>query len=163
MRKFLVVAASALLLTACSSTQNGAELYGDGNAGWREDVDITDLTPTALTKKLQKTGQDVVYFSFNEANLDAEAKATLQTQAELLKENPAALVVIEGRCDERGTREYNLALGDKRANAARSYLIAKGIDGNRIRTISYGKDKPIVLGSDEEAWAKNRNATTVAY
>ena len=163
MRKFLVVAASALLLTACSSAQNGAELYGDGNAGWREDVDITDLSPTALTKKLQKTGQDVVYFSFNEANLDSEAKASLQTQAEFLKNNPTALVVIEGRCDERGTREYNLALGDKRANAARSYLIAKGIDANRIRTISYGKDKPVVLGSDEEAWAKNRNATTVAY
>ena len=139
MRKFLVVAASALLLTACSSAQNGAELYGDGNAGWREDVDITDLSPTALTKKLQKTGQDVVYFSFNEANLDSEAKASLQTQAEFLKNNPPALVVIEGRCDERGTREYNLALGDRRANIARSYLIANGVEAGRIRTIPMGK------------------------
>ena len=69
----------------------------------------------------------------------------------------------EGRCDERGTREYNLALGDRRANMAASYLISNGIASNRIRTISYGKDKPVVLGSNEEAWAKNRSATTVAY
>ena len=163
MKKFLVLTASALLLVACSSTKEGAELYGDANGGWQEDVDVTNLTATALTKKLQKTGTDVVYFSFNSSGLDSQAKADLRTQAEFLKENPTALVVIEGRCDERGTREYNLALGDQRANAARSYLIAQGVAANRIRTISYGKDKPVVLGSDEEAWAKNRNATTVAY
>ena len=164
MRKLLILAASMLLLSACSGDKTGVELYGDATTGgWRDDVNITDLTATDLTKKLQKTGKDVVYFNFNESSLDAKAKADLQAQAEWLKQNPAALIVIEGRCDERGTREYNLALGDKRANAARSYLIAKGISAKRIRTISYGKDKPVVLGSDEEAWAKNRNATTVAY
>ena len=162
-KKLLVLTASALLLVACSSTKDGAELYGDTNGGWQDNVDITNLTATALTKKFHKTGADVVYFSFNESGLDSEAKATLRTQAEWLKENPTALIVIEGRCDERGTREYNLALGDQRANAARSYLIAQGIAADRIRTISYGKDKPVVLGSDEESWAKNRNATTVAY
>ena len=162
-KKLLVLTASALLLVACSSTKDGAELYGDTNGGWQDNVDITNLTATALTKKFHKTGADVVYFSFNESGLDSEAKATLRTQAEWLKENPKALIVIEGRCDERGTREYNLALGDQRANAARSYLIAQGIAADRIRTISYGKDKPVVLGSDEESWAKNRNATTVAY
>ncbi|MBQ3695829.1 MAG: peptidoglycan-associated lipoprotein Pal [Alphaproteobacteria bacterium] len=163
MKKLLVLTASALLLVACSSTQDGAELYGDVNGGWQDDIDVTSLSATALTKKLQQTGYDVVYFSFNDSGLDSQAKATLRSQAEWLKDNPKALIVIEGRCDERGTREYNLALGDQRANAARSYLIAQGISADRIRTISYGKDKPVVLGSDEEAWAKNRNATTVAY
>jgi len=163
MKKLLVLAASALLLTACSSTKNGAELYGNPNGGWQDDVDITNLSATSLTKKMQKTGSDVVYFSFNDSGLDTDAKANLRTQAEWLKDNPTALIVIEGRCDERGTREYNLALGEQRANAARSYLVAQGIASNRIRTISYGKDKPVVLGSDEESWAKNRSATTVAY
>ena len=163
MKKLLILAASALLLTACSSTKEGAELYGTTDGGWNDAVDISNLSATELTKKLQKTGFDVVYFGFNESSLDGQAKADLQKQADWLKENPKALIVIEGRCDERGTREYNLALGEQRANAARSYLIAKGIEANRIRTISYGKDKPVVLGSDEESWAKNRSATTVAY
>jgi len=163
MKKLIVFTASALLLAACSSTQNGAELYGNNAGGWQDDIDITNLSATSLTKKLRKTGDDVVYFSFNESGLDSEAKSTLRDQARWLKENPQALIVIEGRCDERGTREYNLALGDQRANAARSYLIAQGISAKRIRTISYGKDKPVVLGSDEESWAKNRSATTVAY
>jgi len=163
MRKLLITSA-CVLLTACSTTtQTGADLYGNTSGGWREDVDITSLQATSLTKALQKTGQDTVYFNFNEASLDGSAKSTLQQQAEWLQNNPKALIVIEGRCDERGTREYNLALGDKRANAARSYLITKGISANRIRTISYGKDNPIVLGSDEESWAKNRNAKTIAY
>ena len=163
MKKLLIAAVCSVLLVACSSTKEGADMYGDVNGGWAEDVDISNLTATSLTKKLQKTGQDVVYFNFNEANLDSSAKSSLQAQAEWLKANPKALIVIEGRCDERGTREYNLALGDKRANAARSYLIAKGVEANRIRVVSYGKDKPVVLGSDEESWAKNRTATTVAY
>lgn len=163
MKKLLILTASALLLTACSGTKDGAELYGNANGGWQDDVDITDLSATSLTKKLRKTGDDVVYFSLNQSYLDSDAKSTLRKQAEWLKENSKALIVIEGRCDERGTREYNLALGDQRANAARSYLIAQGISSDRIRTISYGKDKPVVLGSDEESWAKNRSATTVAY
>ena len=163
MKKLLVLATSALLLTACSSTKNGAELYGNTNGGWQDDVDITNLSSTSFTKQLKRTGSDVVYFSFNDSGLDGAAKVNLRTQAEWLKDNPSALIVIEGRCDERGTREYNLALGEQRANAARSYLIAQGIASNRIRTISYGKDKPVVLGSDEESWAQNRSATTVAY
>ena len=163
MKKLLILTASTLLLAACSNTPEGADLYGDTAGGWREDADITNLSETALTKQLKQTGTDVVYFDFNESSLDAVDKADLQKQARWLQEHPKALVVIEGRCDERGTREYNLALGEQRANAARSYLIANGVAANRIRTISYGKDKPVVFGSDEESWAKNRNATTVAY
>jgi len=163
MKKLLIVT-TCLALAACSSTKEGAELYGDSvNGGWAESVDVTNLNETPLTKAMRETGRDVVYFKLNESSVDADARADLQKQAEWLKAHPQALVVIEGRCDERGTREYNLALGDKRANAARSYLIARGVEPNRIQTISYGKDKPVVLGSDEAAWAKNRSATTVAY
>ncbi|MBP5343723.1 MAG: peptidoglycan-associated lipoprotein Pal [Alphaproteobacteria bacterium] len=164
MKRLLAAAGTALLLVACSSTQESAmDVYGDANGGWNDSVNIMDLQPTALTKEFQKTGNDVIYFSFNGYSLDAQAKAELTAQADWLNANPRALIVIEGRCDERGTREYNLALGERRANAARSYLMTLGVAANRIRTISYGKDKPVVLGSDEEAWAKNRSATTVAY
>ena len=164
MNKLLAIVSAALLVTACSSSEDAAfDTYGDVSGGWNDSVNIMELKPTALTKEFRDTGNDVVYFEFNAHNLDATAKADLRAQAEWLTAHPKALIVIEGRCDERGTREYNLALGDRRANAARSYLIAQGIAANRIRTISYGKDKPVVLGSDEEAWAKNRSATTVAY
>ena len=164
MNKLFAIMGAALLLTACSSSEDTAmNAYADVNGGWKDSVNIMELEPTALTKEFKNTGIDVVYFDFNAHNLDATAKSDLRAQAEWLTKHPKALIVIEGRCDERGTREYNLALGDRRANAARSYLIAQGIAANRIRTISYGKDKPVVLGSDEEAWAKNRSATTVAY
>ena len=163
MKKILLSTACAFLVAACSSIQNGAEVYGDGNGGWNENVNIADLEATANTKAFHKETPDVVYFALNSSSLDAQSKADLTKQAEWLKAHPMALAVVEGRCDERGTREYNLALGDRRANIARSYLISQGVKANRIRTISYGKDNPVVLGSDEESWAKNRTATTVAY
>ena len=163
MKKILLSTACAFLVAACSSVQNGSEIYGNGQGGWNEDINISDLQATANTKAFHKETPDVVYFTLNSSSLDAGAKADLSKQAEWLKAHPQALVVVEGRCDERGTREYNLALGDRRANIARSYLISKGVKADRIRTISYGKDNPVVLGSDEESWAKNRSATTVAY
>ena len=163
MKKLLASICSILLLSACSSNQ-GFETYGDETTGgWKEGVNIADLEPTAVTKSFRNETNDVVYFALNSSSLDATAKADLRAQAEWLKAHPKALIVVEGRCDERGTREYNLALGDRRANIAASYLIANGVDASRVRTISYGKDKPVVLGSDEESWAKNRSATTVAY
>lgn len=163
MKKLLLVATCACLLTACSATKNGYEVYGNGNGGWDDSVNIADLDATKFTKEFRSETEDVVYFNLNSATLDAVAKGDLKGQVAWLKANPQALVVIEGRCDERGTREYNLALGDRRANIVRSYLISNGIAANRIRTISYGKDKPVDDGHDEAAWAKNRSATTVAY
>ena len=163
MKKLLASVCALLLVSACTSKQ-GFETYGDKTSGgWKEGVNIADLEATAVTKAFRNETNDVVYFALNSSSLDAAAKADLRAQAEWLKKNPKALIVVEGRCDERGTREYNLALGDRRANMAASYLMANGVAANRIRTISYGKDKPVVLGSDEEAWAKNRSATTVAY
>ena len=104
---------------------------------------------------------DTVLFSYDSSTLSADAMATLDAQAALLNAKPSFRVKIEGHADERGTREYNLALGERRASASRDYLVAKGVDGSRIRIVSYGKERPSVVGSNEEAWAMNRRSVTV--
>ena len=104
---------------------------------------------------------DTVLFGYDSSQLSADAMATLDAQAALLNAKPSFRVKIEGHADERGTREYNLALGERRASAARDYLVAKGVDGSRIRIVSYGKERPAVVGSNEDAWAKNRRSVTV--
>ena len=103
---------------------------------------------------------DRVFFGYDQYNLTPEAQRTLEMQAEWLKRYPNVSVTIAGHCDERGTREYNLALGERRASAVRSYLTALGIDGSRIQTISYGKERPAVMGSNPSAWAQNRRGVT---
>ncbi|OYQ28190.1 peptidoglycan-associated lipoprotein [Sandarakinorhabdus cyanobacteriorum] len=108
-----------------------------------------------------QTGSDTVLFGYDSYELDAEAKAVLARHAQWLRQNPAVRVTLEGHTDERGTREYNLALGDRRANSAKNFLATQGIDVARLATISYGKERPAVDGSDEAAWAKNRRAVTV--
>lgn len=162
-KKLLAIICGVALLSACASKEEGADLYGNATGGWNPDVDISELSGTKLTKKFNNDVTPVVYFNLDSSDLDATSKSTLAEQAEWLRKNQRALIVIEGNCDERGTTEYNFALGERRANAARRYLIANGIDAKRIRIISYGKEKPVATGSNEEAWAKNRNATTVAY
>ncbi len=104
---------------------------------------------------------DRVLFGFDKYDLTPEARAILQKQAVWLRRYPSVTVTIEGHTDERGTREYNLALGERRANAVRDYLVALGVEASRLKTISYGKERPVALGSNEEAWAKNRRAVTV--
>ncbi|MGN1062779.1 MAG: peptidoglycan-associated lipoprotein Pal [Alphaproteobacteria bacterium] len=163
LKKLFAIVCAVSLLGACASKEQGADLYGDSNGGWQQNVNISDLKSTATTEQFADEVNAVVYFAFDSAALNAEAKTYLTEQAAWLKAHPRALIVIEGRCDERGTREYNQALGERRANAARSYLVAHGVEAKRIITISYGSEKPVVSGSTEEAYAKNRNATTVAY
>ncbi|WP_374526769.1 peptidoglycan-associated lipoprotein Pal [Novosphingobium sp.] len=109
----------------------------------------------------QMMGQDVIYFDTDKSNIDAVDQAALQAQAAWLAKYPSKRATIEGHCDERGTREYNLALGERRANAAKNYLVSLGIDATRLTTVTYGKDKPVALGSDEASWAKNRRAVTI--
>jgi len=104
---------------------------------------------------------DTIHFALDQYDIDPQSRAILDTQAAWLMKWPNRRITIEGHCDERGTREYNLALGDRRANAAKNYLAAKGIDPSRITTISYGKERPIALGSDEASWAQNRRAVTI--
>jgi peptidoglycan-associated lipoprotein len=103
---------------------------------------------------------ELVYFDFDKSDIRADAQPVLSAQASWLQHYPAVKVRIEGNCDERGTREYNFALGARRADAVRQFLIAHGVDGARITTISYGKERPIDPGNDEQAWARNRNART---
>jgi peptidoglycan-associated lipoprotein len=103
----------------------------------------------------------VVYFDTDRYNIDAEDSTKLQVQAQYFSQNPSVNFTIEGHADERGTRDYNLALGERRANAAKNYLVSIGIPANRIRTVSYGKERPVALGSNEAAWAQNRRAATV--
>ena len=103
---------------------------------------------------------DRVFYDLNKSGLSADAKTTLQKQADRLAKYPQVNVEVAGNCDDRGTEEYNIALGQRRANAARDFLVAKGVTSSRISTISYGKDRPTALGDTEEAWAQNRNAIT---
>lgn len=109
----------------------------------------------------RETMGDTVNFALDQYDLDQRARAILDSQAQWLASNSQVNVSLEGHADERGTREYNLALGDRRANSAKNYLVSRGVSPNRISTISYGKERPAALGSDEGSWAQNRRAVTV--
>lgn len=106
-------------------------------------------------------GQNVIYFDTDRFNVDSAAAAALQTQAQYLLRYPNINVTLEGHADERGTREYNLALGERRANAARDFLVANGVPATRLMVVSWGKERPVAQGSNEAAWAQNRRAVTV--
>lgn len=131
----------------------------------------TTPTPTAPTPSGPAPGSradfmasvlgDTILFDTDRYNIDSEDQGILQSQAQWLARYPAKRVTVEGHADERGTRDYNLALGERRANAAKNYLVSLGIDASRITTVSYGKERPVALGSDEASWAKNRRAVTV--
>ena len=141
-KRIFALFAVVVFLAACETASRGS---GASSAQQRELVKVGNL----------------VQFDYDSSTLSSEARATLDAQAAFLRSNPSLRVTVEGHCDERGTREYNLALGERRASAARDYLVAQGIDGARIRTISYGKERPEVVGSNEEAWAQNRRAVSV--
>ncbi len=166
--RFLSLFAAVVLLAACEtpSDQTGTA-SGQGAAGKSSSVDQGSTgTTTAPAKRPLSTiltvdVGDRVFFAFDKYSLKAKARQTLERQATFLKNNPGVKVMLQGHADERGTREYNLALGDRRANAAKDYLIALGIDPNRVTIISYGKERPAVAGSNEAAWSQNRRAVTV--
>ncbi|WP_114954086.1 peptidoglycan-associated lipoprotein Pal [Sphingosinicella terrae] len=132
-----------------------------GDLGNQDSTIGGTAVPGSRADFLQSVPSDRVLFGFDSYSIDAEARAILDAQAQWLNRNPNVRVTIEGHADERGTREYNLALGDRRANAARDYLQSRGIAANRMQTISWGKERPAVEGSNESAWAQNRRAVTV--
>ena len=159
-----LLAAALLLLAACSSTPEtppgpppGAG--GPGGPGGPAGAGMGAAVPGSQQDLAQSAG-DRVFFEFDRSDITPEAQQTLQRQAQWLQRYPNVTVTIEGHCDERGTREYNLALGERRANSAKQVLLAAGIPSSRVSTISYGKDRPVVPGSTEEAWAQNRVAIT---
>ncbi|MEM9878393.1 MAG: peptidoglycan-associated lipoprotein Pal [Pseudomonadota bacterium] len=116
--------------------------------------------PGSLEDLIETVGSDRVFFEFDSSSLTADAREVLTRQATWMRRFPAVSIRIEGHADERGTREYNLALGSRRANAVKNYLVALGVSDSQVDTISYGKERPAALGSGPEAWAKNRRGVT---
>jgi peptidoglycan-associated lipoprotein len=164
----LRLSAALLLLAACTSAdegpQPGLEGGAEGAAGGRAGIASSELAgqPTPGTQEdLAVSVGDRVFFEYDSAVLTSEATGVLDQQAAWLRQYPDVIVTIEGHTDERGAREYNLALGDRRANAVKNYLVALGISPQRILTISYGEERPAEPGHDETAWARNRRAVTV--
>lgn len=149
--------ALAALLAACSNTPETATTGAASGAG--AGAATNAAAPGTEGDLVQNVG-DRVFFAFDKSNLTPEDQSTLDRQAAWLQKYPQVQIQEAGNTDDRGTEEYNLALGQRRANAARDYLVARGINPARINTISFGKDRPEVLGDNEEAWAKNRNAIT---
>lgn len=137
--------------------------YGNGQNGNGNDDIAGQVLPGSQEDFLASVGMngDRVFFDTDRFNIDSADQATLQAQAQWLARYPNKRVVIEGHCDERGTRDYNLALGERRANAAKNYLASLGVDASRIQTVSHGKEKPAAEGSNEQAWAINRRAVTI--
>ena len=160
MQANLIGWASALfVLAACSAAPPPPPGGPVGPAGPPGGIGASAVVPGSQ-QDLAATAGDRVFFAFDRSDINAEGQQTLERQAAWLRRYPNVAVRIEGHCDERGTREYNLALGERRANAVRNVLIAAGVSASRFSTISYGKERPIVVGSNEEAWAQNRVAIT---
>jgi peptidoglycan-associated lipoprotein len=149
LKSVLLVIFTALLLNACSTAKK-TETAGDDAYTGKETV-----------KYLASGVPDRVFFATNKSSLTTASRETLRKQATFLRKNKKLNVTVEGHADERGTREYNLALGERRANAARDYLMTYGISGKRISVISYGKEKPINGASTPLAWSQNRRSVTV--
>jgi peptidoglycan-associated lipoprotein len=157
--RMISILGALLLVAACSSTPEtppggtGGPGPGVGGPGSRNFV-------PGSQQDLEASAGDRVFFAFDRSDITPEAQQILARQADWLRRYPNVTVTIEGHCDERGTREYNLALGERRAQAAKNVLVAMGIPAARISTISYGKERPAVVGSSEEAYAQNRRAVT---
>ena len=149
LKNILLVVFTTLILSACSTAKKSGSIDGDVYTG-KETV-----------KFLASGVPDRIFFATNKSSLTTAARETLRKQATYLRKNKSLNVTIEGHADERGTREYNLALGERRANAAKDYLMTYGISGKRISTISYGKEKPVNPASTPLAWSQNRRSVTV--
>ena len=154
----LSLLAAVFLLAPCLNSTTTTENTSGGTGTAAE----TQAGPAPGSREdfTQNVG-DRVFFDFNESAIKPEGRQTLQKQAAWLQKYTNVTVTVEGHCDDRGTREYNLALGARRANAAKQALVALGIPANRIQTISYGKDRPVVAGDNDSAWAQNRVSITV--
>ena len=168
--KFFISIIMVLFVAACATTpKDSADSSGSGSTSSGSDVSsegtITETVGSGIVSGSQEdlivNVGDRVFFGYDSSDLDSDALELLQDQVAWLKQNSDVTVTIEGHCDERGTREYNLALGEKRAQAVKNYLIGLGINPDRVSTISYGKERPAVVGSNDGAWAQNRRSVTI--
>lgn len=181
LKRFVALSLVMLTIAACETTPEDRGATG-GGGGASNTSGVSTLPPSGssipsapssavqrgtlgnpadVQRELVSIG-DTVYFAFDSYSLDSQAQGTLDRQAAVLLRSGSIPVTIEGHTDERGTREYNLALGERRATAVKDYLVALGVNPSRMRTLSYGEERPAVAGSSEAAWAKNRRAVTVA-
>ncbi len=173
-RIFALFAVVAFLAACETAPKDAGDAAGSGASGSSDTSSSSSSSSSASSGSSSSSGSSTmtkdeelvsignkVYFDFDSSALSADAKSTLNAQAAFLRSNPSVRITVEGHADERGTREYNLALGDRRASAARDFLVAQGIDGARIKTISYGKERPEMVGSNDEAWAKNRRSISI--
>ena len=166
-KKFMTLIAMLFLLTSCETASQKA-VSGSASSGASKTVQKAAKKSSSLFAKASETPAqklisvgDRVLFGYDSAELSAEAKLTLDQQSRFLRANADLTFTIEGHCDERGTREYNLALGERRGNSVRDFLVSLGVDAGRITVISYGKERPAAEGSTSESWAENRRAVTV--
>ena len=169
MNKAILIGMSAIALTmgACGRKVPPAEIppveqppATDPNSTDPNSLEVVEL-PALQADLVAKAGSDTIYFGTDEYSLDDASKTTLAAQAQWLVANPSVRASIEGHADERGTREYNQALGERRASATRDFLVSQGVPTSRLVVTSWGKERPVALGSNEEAWAQNRRAVTV--
>jgi len=172
--KLFTGALLVFFLAACSTTpKDTADSSGSGSSSSSSDVassgegtivesspESASIEPGSQEDLIVNVG-DRVFFNYDSSELDSDAQELLQDQVAWLKQYSDVSVIVEGHCDERGTREYNLALGEKRAQSVKNYLISLGISSDRVSTISYGKERPSVVGSNDGAWAQNRRSVTV--
>ncbi len=155
LRNFLLVVFAGLLLTACATQKKVAKESASG-------LIQSDIYTGKDTVEFLATGvPDRVFFATNKSILTTASRDTLRKQSAWMRKNKDITVTVEGHADERGTREYNLALGDRRANAVKDYLLTYGISGGRLSVISYGKERPVNSGSSPLAWSQNRRSVTV--
>ena len=169
-KKIIAIIGAVSLLSACETASQKvvsgttASSSAPASSSAKSSVDkkksLFAAAKQTAAEKLIAVG-DRVLFDYDSAKLDTSAKLLLDAQSRFLRANTDLNFIIEGHCDERGTREYNLALGEQRATAVRDYLVIQGIDPDRIKVISYGKEKPAVVGSNTMAWSKNRRAVTI--
>lgn len=157
--KFGAAVSAVFMLAACESSVDAND--GSAGAGANSGAYGDANGSMAGSNMLAPGVGDRVYFATDSSAIDAEAEATLSAQANWLQQHPELNIAVEGHCDERGTREYNLALGERRANSAKNYLVSLGVSASRITTISYGKERPADMGNGDAAWSQNRRAVTV--
>jgi peptidoglycan-associated lipoprotein len=151
------IAGAVVMMAACASNK-GPDVVATGDTG--SSGGTRGSAVPGSQEDLEQNAGHRVFFAYDQYTLSPQAQATLGRQAAWLKQYPNVRILLAGNCDERGTREYNLALGARRAEAARAYLVSLGVDGSRVQTVSYGKERPLDARSTEDAWSVNRNATT---
>ena len=163
MKTMYLALVALVTLAACADTNGGYNPAGfEGGSGWNEtDISAEDLNDPTSQAYFENSVGNTVLFDVDGFTLNSSAKAALDIQAEWLLSNPGYVIVLEGHADERGTREYNLALGFRRAQSVQEYLVARGVSGLRLKTRSYGKERPIKICSSERCYEKNRRTVTI--